>query len=63
MLVVDPPSNWNSKDDPIDGTIGINSLNLRIENAVIYFPRIRAPDPLDENRLRTFPPCPASSPA
>jgi phage tail sheath protein FI len=57
MLIVDPPSNWNSKDDPIDDTIGINSLNLRIENAVIYFPRIRTPDPLNENRLRTFPPC------
>jgi uncharacterized protein len=58
MLVVDPPSNWNSKGDPIDGTIGIDALDLsRSENAVIYFPRVRAPDPLDENRLRTFPPC------
>jgi phage tail sheath protein FI len=57
MLIVDPPSNWNSKGDPIDGTSGIDSLNLRSENAVIYFPRIKAPDPLDENRLRTFPPC------
>lgn len=57
MLIVDPPSNWNSKDDPIDDTIGIDNLGLsRSENAVIYFPRIRAPDPLDENRLRTFPP-------
>lgn len=57
MLIVDPPSNWTSKDHPIDGAIGIDALPLsRSENAVIYFPRIRAPDPLDENRLRTFPP-------
>jgi phage tail sheath protein FI len=58
MLIVDPPSNWHSKDDPIDASIGIEELGLsRSENAVIYFPRIRAPDALDENRLRTFPPC------
>ncbi len=58
MLIVDPPSGWTDKDDPIDGSIGIDHLGLsRSENAVIYFPRIRAPDPLEESRLRTFPPC------
>ena len=35
----------------------IDGLNLRDENAVIYFPSIRAPDPLAESRLRTFVPC------
>jgi phage tail sheath protein FI len=57
MLIVDPPSSWNSKDDPIDDTNGIDNLGLsRSENAIIYFPRIRAPDPLDEGRLRAFTP-------
>lgn len=57
MLVVDPPSSWNSKDDPLKPD-GIDGMGLsRSENAVIYFPRIRAPDPNEENRLREFPPC------
>jgi hypothetical protein len=57
MLIIDPPSNWNSSDDPTDGSIGIDKLGMdRSENAVIYFPRIRCPDPLEENRLRDFAP-------
>ena len=27
------------------------------KNAALYFPRIKSPDPLDENRLKTFVPC------
>ncbi len=63
MLIVDPPSNWNSADDPTkQENIGIDSVAaglrpLRHKNAAIFFPRIRAPDPEKENRLREFVPC------
>ena len=53
MLIVDPPSNWKSKDKPADE---IDGLGLQSENAAIYFPRIKAPDPLSDGNLRSFPP-------
>jgi uncharacterized protein len=54
MLIVDPPNNWNS---PSDAVSGIESLGLsRAENAVIYYPRIKAPDPKEEDRYRVFAP-------
>jgi uncharacterized protein len=59
MLIMDPPSNWNSHDDPVDNAIGVDGAGsgiTRSENAVIYFPRIKASDPLEENRAKFFPP-------
>jgi hypothetical protein len=35
----------------------VDSLGLRDENAAVYFPRLRLPDPLRENRLDEFVPC------
>jgi uncharacterized protein len=61
MLIIDPPSNWNSADDPMKVGIGIDSNNgfrqLRHNNAAIFFPRIKAPDPEMDNRQREFVPC------
>jgi uncharacterized protein len=60
ILIIDPPSNWNSADDPTKESIGIDSggfRQLRHKNAAIFFPRIKAPDPERENRLREFVPC------
>src|SRR5262249_27865464 len=54
---------WNSADDPTkQESIGIDSSSsglrqLRHKNAAIFFPRIKAPDPEIENRLREFVPC------
>jgi uncharacterized protein len=59
ILIVDPPNNWNSRYDPIDDEKGIDTPSSGIsrhENAAIYFPRVKAPDPLNENRLKSFPP-------
>jgi phage tail sheath protein FI len=54
MLIVDAPSTWASKDDAV---AGVTSLFLaRDQNAAIYFPRLRMPDPLKENRLEEFAP-------
>lgn len=58
MLMVDPPSDWVSQVDPTSKTIVIDNLGLaRSENAAIYFPRIKAPDPLDSNQAGLFSPC------
>ena len=53
MFIMDPPSDWTSKEDAVDGAPDIE----KSKNGAIFFPRIRRPDPLQENRLRTFAPC------
>ena len=57
MFIVDPPANWDDPDDVTNAGIGVDSLGLRDENAAVYFPRLRLPDPLRENRLDEFVPC------
>jgi phage tail sheath protein FI len=57
MLIVDPPVDWDSASDVTNSASGVDSLGLRDENAAIYFPRVRMPDPLKENRLEEFVPC------
>ena len=60
ILIIDPPPEWNSADDPRDWAKGIDGQefgSLREKNATIYFPRILAPDPLDDNKPREFVPC------
>lgn len=54
MVLVDPPQEWSR---PADVTAKIGSVVTRDENAAIYFPRVRMPDPLRENRLAHFAPC------
>jgi phage tail sheath protein FI len=59
MLIVDPPSDWNDTDD---AEAGIDTIRTAIGNdssvnVTVYFPRLRMPDPLQENRLNTFVPC------
>jgi phage tail sheath protein FI len=59
MFLVDPPSGWRDKDDPLDSSNGVDSANFglaRDANAALYFPRLRAPDPLQEGRLASFVP-------
>jgi len=53
MLIVDPDADW---DEPSDVVSGLGALVTRSANAALYFPRIRVPDPLKENRLETFAP-------
>jgi phage tail sheath protein FI len=56
MLIVDPPVTWTDAAAVLDPMNGIESLGLRHANAAIWFPRITAPDPLDGDRERSFPP-------
>ena len=58
MLLVDPPSDWTSKNDVTDTNTGINSLlTPRDANAVFFFPYLRMSDPLKNNQLADFVPC------
>jgi hypothetical protein len=59
IYVVDPLMAW---DEPADltGGSGLESAGwglARTENAALYFPYLRQPDPLQENRLADFAPC------
>jgi phage tail sheath protein FI len=59
FAVVDPPPSWSSFDavsaDLANAAGWISSL--RSPYGGQYFPNLIAPDPLQENRLRAFPPC------
>jgi len=54
FVIVDPPAAWSTPDD---ATTGLGEFVTRDANAALYFPRIRAPDPLNANQLDTFAPC------
>lgn len=54
MLLVDPPSEWSNA--AAAAAAGASLPITRTTNAALYYPRIIAPDPLQEGRLREFPP-------
>ena len=63
MLIVDAPRTWTANPSTtISATeAGVNSLRATIGNdnainAMMYFPRLRMPDPLSKNRLADFAP-------
>ena len=57
VYLVDSPAAWSDAADPV-GTAeaGLDALVPKLDNGAIYFPRIRSPDPLQENRLAEFAP-------
>ncbi len=64
MLIVDSPSAWtDNQSTAVSAAVGgVNDLRTAIgnddaRNAIVYFPRLRMPDPLSENRLADFAPC------
>lgn len=56
LLLVDPPSTWTRKDDILDQLDGLALQGSDAINAAMYWPYIKAADPLREFRLETFPP-------
>jgi phage tail sheath protein FI len=59
MYIVDPLMAWDEPSDLI-GASGLDSVSwglARSANAALYFPYLRQPDPLQENRLADFAPC------
>jgi phage tail sheath protein FI len=53
ILLVDPPTTWNSKDT---AKSGVASVGTSSKNAAVYFPRLRMPNPLKENQTEDFVP-------
>ena len=62
MLLVDPPATTWTGPNSIN-TIVTESLSssgvftLRDKNSIVYYPRVKMADPLQENRLAEFAPC------
>jgi len=54
MLIVDPPAAWNTVQEVIDGLPDIGTVS---KNSALFFPRVRQPNPLRENKLEEFVPC------
>jgi uncharacterized protein len=54
MLLVDPPSNWTTKDAAKGGVAAIGTTS---KNAALFFPRLRRPNPLRDNQTEDFAPC------
>jgi phage tail sheath protein FI len=54
FFIVDPPIGWT---DVPRAAAGVDALNLRDENAAVYFPRVNIVNPLRDNQLSEFAPC------
>jgi phage tail sheath protein FI len=54
FYIVDPASddNFTSVQGRLSGITGVNAIN-----SALYFPWVNAPDPLQQGRLNSFPPC------
>ncbi|ACL24409.1 phage tail sheath family protein [Chloroflexus aggregans] len=57
FLLIDAPSGWRSIEAAVSGIGTFSAAVARDDHAAIYFPRVRIPDPLRENRLEEFAPC------
>ena len=59
MLLVDPPSDWTTKDKARDEFNDADNDNVgtRSRNAALYFPRLKQPNPLHDNQMEIFAPC------
>ena len=57
MLLVDPPSSWNSTGATKQGLADITIDSDTLKNAALFFPRLRKPDLLRENQIAEFVPC------
>lgn len=63
MFIADPTESWDEPSDilnPNTGGLGLAGSDWGLsphKNVALYFPRLRCPDPLQENRLVEFAPC------
>jgi phage tail sheath protein FI len=53
MLLVDPPAEWNDKDD---AKSGVGTIGTTSKNAALFFPRLKQPNPLRDNQMEDFGP-------
>jgi phage tail sheath protein FI len=58
MLVINSPKTWLTAGDAQEGMLNMQRTGGIIKkNAALYFPRIRKPNPLRNNKVETFAPC------
>jgi phage tail sheath protein FI len=59
MLLVDPPSDWIDKASAKSKFTDTSkdAVGTRSKNAALFFPRLRAPNPLRDNQTEEFAPC------
>ncbi len=57
VLLVDAPSAWTGVPTAEQLATVTAAVAGRMDTAALYFPRLRAPDPLAEGRLADFAPC------
>ena len=55
FFIIDPPSNWSSKDVAKNGIP--NDVGSVTSYAAIFFPRLKQPNPLRDNQIEEFAPC------
>lgn len=59
ILIVDPPAHWSrNNSDKLPSVFEIEKIfgHLSYPNAALYYPRVRAKDSLDDDKMRTFVP-------
>jgi phage tail sheath protein FI len=54
VLLVDPPAEWATVRDAAEG---VGRVGTRSKNAALFFPRLRQPNPLRDDRMEVFVPC------
>jgi uncharacterized protein len=57
VLLVDPPSAWNSAASALKAFTADPGVGTRSSNAALFFPRLRQPNPLRENQVEDSVPC------
>ncbi|MEO7360490.1 MAG: phage tail sheath subtilisin-like domain-containing protein, partial [Gemmatimonadaceae bacterium] len=62
MLIVDAPAAWSANRETaaqkaVDGFTDLGLTGVSARNAALYFPRVRAVDPLRGGRVEEFVPC------
>jgi phage tail sheath protein FI len=59
MYLIDPPSDWNSKDKAKTSFSDVSNgfPVVRSKNAALFFPRVLRSNPLHEDRIEEFAPC------
>lgn len=59
MLLIDPPNTWTNKQAAKDGVAAVaaNIGTDNMQNAALFFPRIKKPNPLRDNQIDEFVPC------
>ena len=55
VLLIDPPAAWDTVQEVINGLP--TDVGPPSKNAAFFFPRLRQPNPLRENKLEDFVPC------